>query len=71
MGNDYYYVRTISGIDFLMLDSGEDKPDSDFEYNEIADFDNYRVKEAEWIAPLRNRKNRQKTIDCIQPHSLF
>ena len=52
MENDYYYVRTISGIDFLMLDSGEDKPDSDFEYNEIADFDNYRVKEAEWIASL-------------------
>jgi len=34
---------------FVMLDCGEDKPDSDIEYSCIVAFDAYRDKEAEWL----------------------
>ncbi|MEN6453417.1 MAG: FN3 domain-containing metallophosphoesterase family protein [Prolixibacteraceae bacterium] len=34
---------------FVMLDCGEDKPDSDIEYSGIVAFDAYRDKEAEWL----------------------
>ena len=34
---------------FVVLDSGEDKPDSDMEYSGIVAFDAYRDKEAEWL----------------------
>ena len=34
---------------FLVLDGGEDKPDSDIEYSELAHFDDYRTRQAEWL----------------------
>ncbi|MGV8093777.1 MAG: metallophosphoesterase [Mangrovibacterium sp.] len=34
---------------FVMLDCGEDKPDSDLEYSGIVAFDAYRDREAEWL----------------------
>src|SRR5690606_8580950 len=34
---------------FIVLDSGEDKPDSDIEYSGLSAFDNYRTKQAEWL----------------------
>ncbi|WP_298650759.1 metallophosphoesterase family protein [uncultured Proteiniphilum sp.] len=47
-GNFYYAFRHGS-VFFLVLDSGEDKPDSDIEYSELAQFDNYRDQQKEWI----------------------
>lgn len=49
---EYYQLKKIAGIDFLFLDSGEDKPDSDIEYSEISDFDHYRSTETKWIKSL-------------------
>lgn len=49
----YYQLKTIGGVDFLFLDSGEDKPDTDIEYGDIADFDQYRIEEAKWLHKLR------------------
>jgi 3',5'-cyclic AMP phosphodiesterase CpdA len=34
---------------FLVLDGGEDKPDSSGEYFDTADFDAYRAAELEWL----------------------
>lgn len=48
----FYYHRTIAGRDFLFLDGGEDKPDSDIEYSQTADYDNYRIEESEWLQSL-------------------
>jgi predicted phosphohydrolase len=44
----YEYIN-IGTVAFLMLDCGEDKPDSDIEYSGLADFDAYRLEEAEWL----------------------
>ena len=34
---------------FLLLDCGEDKPDTDIEYGGLADYDAYRREECEWL----------------------
>ena len=44
-----YYVFRQGPVCFLVLDSGEDKPDSDIEYGGIVDFDAYRDKQARWL----------------------
>lgn len=44
-----YELLNIGNVAFLMLDCGEDKPDSDIEYSGLADFDAYRIAEASWL----------------------
>ena len=50
-GMPYYGFRAGPAY-FLMLDSGEDKPDSDIEYGGFAAFDQYREKEIEWLREI-------------------
>lgn len=45
----FYYTFRHGPAFFLVLDSGEDKPDSDIEYSELAQFDKYRDQQKEWI----------------------
>lgn len=45
----YYQLYKIGDICLLVLDGGEDKPDSDIEYGGLADYDTYRKEEAEWL----------------------
>ncbi len=47
--HQFYQLAETGGVSFLILDSGEDKPDSDIEYGGIAAFDEYREEQAEWI----------------------
>ena len=47
----YYAVRQ-GPVFFIMLDSGEDKPDSDIEYAGITDYDAYRTEQAEWVKAI-------------------
>ncbi|MDB4581531.1 metallophosphoesterase [Draconibacterium sp.] len=47
--NQYYYAQTIGNIRFIVLDGGEDKPDTTSVYAGLADFDTYRLKELEWL----------------------
>jgi predicted phosphodiesterase len=47
--DEYYYARTIGPVRFIMLDGGEDKPDSTSVYAGLADFDAFRLKELEWL----------------------
>lgn len=44
-----YYTFRHGPAAFVVLDAGEDKPDGDFEYFGTAEFDPYRLKEAEWL----------------------
>lgn len=44
-----YYNFTHGPVHFVVLDGGEDKPDSDIEYSELAQFDAYRTKQAKWL----------------------
>ncbi len=45
----FYYSLRHGPVHFLILDGGEDKPDSDIEYSELARFDSYRSEEQKWI----------------------
>lgn len=44
-----YFMFRQGPAAFLVLDSGEDKPDSDIEYGGTAAYDAYREKIAEWL----------------------
>ena len=47
-----YYMFSQGPVCFIMLDTGEDKPDTDLEYSGITDYDNYRNEQAEWLAQV-------------------
>lgn len=44
-----YFMRSVGPVCMLVLDTGEDKPDSDIEYYGITDYDGYRRAQAEWL----------------------
>lgn len=44
-----YYILRRGPVCFVVLDCGEDKPDSDIEYSGIVDFDQYRDTETAWL----------------------
>ncbi|MCF0172829.1 MAG: metallophosphoesterase [Bacteroidales bacterium] len=50
-GQPYYWFRYGPAF-FLVLDGGEDKPDNDIEYCNLGLYDEYRTREAEWIADI-------------------
>ena len=56
----YYRVQHVAGIDFLFIDTGEDKPDEDIEYSRIVNYDQYREEEARWLRGLRESKQVRK-----------
>lgn len=47
-GKLYYSFRQ-GPVFFVVLDCGEDKPDSDIEYSGLAQFDAYRTEQQEWL----------------------
>ena len=46
---EFYGIYRYGDVCLLVLDCGEDKPDSDVEYYGLADYDAYRVEECEWL----------------------
>ena len=47
--NHYYYAFDEGPVHFVLLDCGEDKPDNNRYYYGLADFDQYRLQELEWL----------------------
>lgn len=47
-GKPYYTFRQGPAY-FIVLDSGEDKPDTDIEYGSLSAFDEYREEQAKWL----------------------
>jgi len=47
-GKLYYSFRQ-GPVHFIVLDGGEDKPDSDIEYSGLAQFDAYRTAQQDWL----------------------
>ncbi|MBN1360071.1 MAG: metallophosphoesterase [Sedimentisphaerales bacterium] len=45
----YYFAFRHGPVSFLVLDSGEDKPDANKEYSGLVDFDAYRAEETKWL----------------------
>ncbi|GAB6395604.1 MAG: metallophosphoesterase family protein [Bacteroidales bacterium] len=46
---ELYFLVRHGPVCFVVLDCGEDKPDTDIEYSGITDYDYYRTLEAEWL----------------------
>ncbi|MCT4590414.1 MAG: metallophosphoesterase [Carboxylicivirga sp.] len=63
--NRYYYTFSVGSTFFIVLDSGEDKPDSDIEYYGMADFDAYRDQQAEWLAGVVETEGFKKSAHRI------
>jgi predicted phosphodiesterase len=47
--DSYYFSFSLGSVRFVVLDGGEDKPDSSKEYSGMADFDVYREQQLEWL----------------------
>ena len=47
--NNLYYTFRQGPVQFIVLDGGEDKPDTDIEYSELSQFDAYRTKQQAWL----------------------
>lgn len=45
----YYYTFRHGPVGFLVLDTGEDKPDRDPSYAGLADFESYRSEQQRWL----------------------
>lgn len=56
----YHGAFTHGGVRFVILDSGEDKPDGEPVYAGLADFDRYRSDQRRWLArEIRGREFRE------------
>lgn len=66
-----YYMFRQGPVCFVILDSGEDKPDSDLEYAGITVYDQYRTEQAEWLKKvLESKEYREapfKVVVCHMP----
>lgn len=58
----FYHTFCAAGTEFVVLDCGEDKPDTDIEYGGIAEFDPYREEEARWLARAMDPAMRQRIV---------
>lgn len=66
-----YYMFRQGPVCFVVLDCGEDKPDSDIEYAGITVYDQYRTEQAAWLREaLNSRLYRDapfKIVVCHMP----
>jgi Predicted phosphohydrolases len=69
-GHLYYLLRR-GPVCFVVLDGGEDKPDSDIEYSGVVNMDEYRTQQAEWLKEALQRPEYReapyKVVICHTP----
>ena len=58
--DSWYYTSDIGPYSFVILDSGEDKPDSHIEYGGMADYATYRAQMIDWLKSVN--VNNEKVI---------
>lgn len=65
----YYYSFKQGPVYWIILDTGEDKPDDHPVYAGIVDFDGYRREQALWLEQVVQRKEyRQATYRVVMMH---
>jgi len=69
-GKLYYQFRH-GNTGFIVLDCGEDKPDTDIESSGIVEMDNYRTEQAAWLAQAGEdpsfKDAKYKVVICHMP----
>jgi len=64
-----YRTFNAGEVAFLVLDCGEDKPDSDIEYSGLADFDAYRESQAAWLrGAIQAKEFRDAAVRIVMLH---
>lgn len=67
-GKPYYYFKHGPAF-FIVLDGGEDKPDSDIEYGGLSAYDQYREEQAEWLKDVVNSKKfKESPVKIVVLH---
>ena len=70
--NTPYFTFRQGPVAFVVLDSGEDKPDSDIEYGGTAAYDAYREKMAEWLKEaVKSEEFRSSPVKIALLHIPF
>ena len=68
---ELYYIFHQGQASFIVLDCGEDKPDSDIEYSGIVDMDFYRSQQAKWLEKVieapKFKNAKYKIVICHMP----
>lgn len=65
----YYYAFDHGPVRFVVLDTGEDKPDDSPVYAGLVDFDRYRLKEADWLkAEISSEAFRRAVFRVVLVH---
>lgn len=68
-GGRYYWSFDHGPAHFVVLDSGEDKPDTNEEYAGLVDFARYRVEQTEWLrADLASEAARRAKFRIVLSH---
>lgn len=60
--DEFYYTTTYGDYDFLILDSGEDKPDDHPEYGGMVDYEQERSNMVQWMTTLPKTDNKLFTL---------
>lgn len=63
--NKFYQSFLIGSLFVIILDGGEDKPDSHPVYANTVDYDNYRLEQKEWLAKALTSPERKKAKHTI------
>lgn len=63
--NKYYQAFKRGPIFWIMLDSGEDKPDNHEVYAGTVDYDNYRKEQAQWLKQVLQSKERKRAQHTV------
>jgi hypothetical protein len=58
----FYYSFSQGDVFFIILDSGEDKPDSHPVYAGLVDFDTHRDEQAEWLQKMVESENFKRSL---------
>jgi len=65
----YYYAFCHGPVSFLVLDSGEDKPDSNKEYSGLVAFDAYMAEQTKWLREtVQDESFRQSRYRIVFVH---
>ena len=63
--NKFYQAFKMGPIYWIVLDSGEDKPDTHEVYGGTVDYDNYRLEQKEWLEQILKSKERKSAKHTI------
>jgi hypothetical protein len=64
-----YYTFSDGPALFIVLDGGEDKPDSDIEYHDLVRYDTYREKETKWLkSVVESEQFKAATVKIVIIH---